>query len=566
MLFKQPVPEEFKKRIDDAIQLVYEIANGNFDYKLQRSDHQDELDGLIGGINMLGEELKASMVSKNYLESIYKGVVDVLFILDLDFVIEEVNDIVLEKLGRRKHELIGKPLEKLLLETERGVLKSVKSELTNSYICRIDELNLLYQGNVSVPHSAAFSYLLDSHHNPSNILLIAKDISVFKEAKEKAEASNEAKSRFLANMSHEIRTPLNAILGFIDLMFETNPTAEQQNFLRLIKGSGEDLGKLINNILDINKIEAGKLTLEHIEFHLDEVLKSNLNPYIYLAKEKGIKLSINIDPTLPKVMVGDPSKINQIVRNLVSNAVKFTVSGEIDVDFTQTGSENGYTYLLGRVVDTGIGIPNDKLSMIFESFTQADDSTSRHYGGTGLGLTITKHLLELMDGQITVESPPLSMGKATGTAFTFTMKLETGAVKPPPPKVVVDGLKLRFNKEYQLLVVDDNELNLKLAKRVLENLGAVVTTSTTALEAIKLAESHNFDLAFVDIHMPEIDGYELARRLRKNQFTQPIVALTADAYQEAVEKALQSGMDAHLKKPFTKQEIYSTACEFLEKA
>lgn len=559
------IPDHLKERIDNIIQLVYEIANGNFEYRLQRSDYNDELDGLTGGINFLGEELKSSMVSKNYLESIYKGVVDILFILRLDFTIEEVNDIVLEKLGSKRGALQGLPLEKLLPPSEKKILKKVKSGLQKESLCRIDELNFLYKGDIHVPHSAAFSYLYDSHNQPTNILLIAKDIGVFKEAKEKAEASSEAKTRFLANMSHEIRTPLNAILGFIDLMFETTPTEEQQSFLRLIKASGEDLSKLINNILDINKIESGKLTLEQIEFQFDEVLKSNLNPYIYLAKEKGIDLVITFDPTIPKVLFGDPSKINQIIRNLVSNAVKFTITGKINVDFKNLSSDSDYTLIQGSVVDTGIGIPNDKLALIFESFTQADDSTSRHYGGTGLGLTITRYLLELMDGTISVESPPASMGRTKGTAFTFTLRLKTGTSQAVEPKVVGSEAKLRFRREYQLMVVDDNELNLKLAKRVLENLGSKVVTATGALQALELINTAQFDLAFVDIHMPEIDGYELARRFRKMHISCPLVALTADAYQDAVMKSLQAGMNTHLKKPFTKEEIYRVVSDFLEK-
>lgn len=513
---------------------------------------------------MLGEELKSSMVSKNYLESIYKGVADILFILKLDFRIEEVNEIVLEKMRCKKGDLENLPIEQLLPEAEKPILEKVKKELNENSICRIDELNFRYPGDLIIPHSAAFSLLFDSHNQPTNILLIAKDITVFKEAREKAEASNEAKTRFLANMSHEIRTPLNAILGFIDLMFETSPTPEQQNFLRLIKASGEDLSKLINNILDINKIEAGKLTLEQIEFQFDEVLKSNLNPYIYLAREKGIDLTINFDPAIPKILIGDPSKINQIVRNLVSNAVKFTIAGKINIDFTCLPCEKDYALVQGRVVDTGIGIPKDKLSLIFESFTQADDSTSRHYGGTGLGLTITRYLLELMGGSITAESPPASLGKTKGTAFTFTMKLKKGVSQTTESKVIVNETNLKFARPYRFLVVDDNELNLKLAKRVLESLGGDVLTVGGAKEALEMVDNRQFDLIFIDIHMPEIDGYELARRLRKLQMTIPLVALTADAYQEAVTKSLQAGMNSHLKKPFTKQEIFTVATTFLE--
>jgi two-component system, sensor histidine kinase len=564
MLPKHEIPDHLKGRIDDIIQLVYEIANGNFEYRLPRYGFNDELDGLVGGINMLGEELKSSMVSKNYLESIYKGVVDVLFILDINFGIEEVNEITLEKFRCEEGDLLKRPLAELLSENEQILLERVRAELGEKNICRINELHFSFNGELSKPHSATFSYLLNSQNQPSNILLIAKDVSVFKEARERAEASNEAKTRFLANMSHEIRTPLSAILGFIDLMFETSPTEEQQNFLRLIKASGEDLSKLINNILDINKIEAGKLTLEQIEFQFEEIMKSNLNPYRYLAREKGIDLSITIDPAIPKVLIGDPQKINQVVRNLVSNAVKFTVAGNINVNFTSLPAKPGYAVIQGDIIDSGIGIPSNKLNVIFDSFTQADDSTSRNYGGSGLGLTICRYLLNSMDGDIKVESPPVSFGFEKGTAFTFTMELKAADSQVVKPREEVQTLKLKFSRQYHILVVDDNDLNLKLAKRVLENLGAKVLVADGGQSALELINIHDFDLAFIDIHMPEMDGYELALRIRKMQYNMPLIALSADAYEEAVLKSLQSGMNAHVKKPFTKEEIFVASKGFLE--
>ncbi|WOK08320.1 response regulator [Imperialibacter roseus] len=564
MLPKHEIPDHLKGRIDDIIQLVYEIANGNFEYRLPRYGFNDELDGLVGGINMLGEELKSSMVSKNYLESIYKGVVDVLFILDIDFRIEEVNEITLEKFNCEESALLKRPLAELLSENEQILLERVRAELGEKNICRINELHFCFNGELSKPHSATFSYLLNSQNQPSNILLIAKDVSVFKEARERAEASNEAKTRFLANMSHEIRTPLSAILGFIDLMFETSPTEEQQNFLRLIKASGEDLSKLINNILDINKIEAGKLTLEQIEFQFEEIMKSNLNPYRYLAREKGIDLSISIDPAIPKVLIGDPQKINQIVRNLVSNAVKFTVTGNINVNFTSLPAKAGYAVIQGDIIDSGIGIPSNKLNVIFDSFTQADDSTSRNYGGSGLGLTICRYLLNSMDGDIKVESPPVSFGFEKGTAFTFTMELKAADSQVVKPREEAQTLKLKFSRQYHILVVDDNDLNLKLAKRVLENLGAKALVADSGQSALELINIHDFDLVFIDIHMPEMDGYELAAKIRKMQYNMPLIALSADAYEEAVLKSLQSGMNAHVKKPFTKEEIFVASKGFLE--
>lgn len=553
--------DALRKRIDDINQLIYNVAVGNFDYKLDRSDAEDELDGLVGGINMLGEELKASTVSRDYMESIYRGVVDLLFVLRPDFTIERINDATEKELGYSTYELIDKPFRSVIVEENLHILAEVKERLKEEPTCHNIEINIKKKDHQSVPTSASFSTLYDNQKKNLGILIIAKDISILKKsekellvAKNHAELANQAKTSFLTNMSHEIRTPLNGILGFIDLLLETKTDETQKYYLELIKGSGDSLSKLLNDILDLTKVERGKLTLERIHFKLNSFLDT-IRPFKFLAEEKGLGFHIHFDENLPAYVVGDPSRLNQIIRNLLANALKFTDSGEISISFYREDQTGADFVLVGKVVDSGLGIPREKQKVIFDSFIQADSSTTRKYGGTGLGLTITSHLTELMEGNIEVESPPASEGMDKGTAFTFRVKLEIGDEQSVSNQDF-PAEKLKFTKPYRILVVDDNDINLTLAKKVLENLGGNVTVARNGAEAVQQVENGQFDFVLMDIQMPIMDGYEATRKLRERKHFLPIIALSANAFSEQIDKCLAVGMDAHIRKPFTKKDIF----------
>lgn len=561
---------EIQNSIEDINRLILEIADGNFDYDIPRRGGNDELDAIIVGINMLREELKASTVSRDYLDSIYKAVVDMLFITDQEFNIVACNAVAMELLGVRREDIIKKPFAQIapnFLLAKDNILKELDREN------QVNNIELYFKdGNgTELPTATAISRLFDSRRNASGILIIAKDIreqkrseEELKRAKDFAESSNMAKSRFLANMSHEIRTPLNGILGLTDILLSEQLSEAHRNYLDIIRTSSKNLTQLINDILDVSKIESGKLTLEKIPFTFVEVMSSNLHPYKFLAGQKGLQLSYHFDGAIPKMVLGDPTRISQITTNLISNAIKFTSAGSITIMFSLLALHRDEVTIQGIVKDTGIGVAKEKQGMIFQSFTQADDSVTRKFGGTGLGLSIVKSLLLEMGGDITMESP-VDPIEGTGTSFIFSLKLglpQQSAVAAPPPSPVPE--KPVFNRTLKILVVDDNKINLLVAERMLVRFGAQVTTAvsgTSALTKIKLEE---FDLVLMDIQMPEMDGYEATREMRRQNFKNPIVALSANAYSDQIQESLKSGMDGHLQKPFNEKQLFHTVSKFVQ--
>ncbi len=323
--------EYVRKRVDDISKLIYEVAAGNFDYKLKQRDVEGELEGLIGGINMLGEELKASTVSRDFMESIYKGVVDILIIITPDQTIDRVNDAVVDHLGYSPQDLIGRDFKTLLSTEDFSFLQDIQQHLASNGAYHNAELRLLRKDKSLLETSASFSSLFDNQKNHLGTIVIAKDITHIKEterelkkAKEKAEAANKAKSHFLANMSHEIRTPLNGMLGFLELLGGTSLDTDQTEYLDMIKTSGQSLAKLLNDILDLSKVENGKLNIEHVPFNLKSSIQPSFQTYSYLAREKGLDFILDVEPDLPEIVIGDPSRLTQILTNLIGNSLKFT--------------------------------------------------------------------------------------------------------------------------------------------------------------------------------------------------------------------------------------------------
>jgi len=559
-------------RIEHICRLIFEIANGNFDYKLERTDNDDEFDAIIAGINMLKEELKTSTVSINYMNSLYNGIVDLLFVVDQKFNVTSVNEVVMRSLGFSENEVVGRPFFSMANESISAVV-SINSALDlDKHISNIELYFKTKEGHV-IPTSCSVSQLYDSRRQRNGILIVAKDITQQKlaeeelrRAKERAEAANEAKSRFLANMSHEIRTPLNGILGLTEIIRSETINDTHRGYLSLIQESGQNLARLINDILDLSKIESGKLTLEKIEFNFAETIISNLHPYKYLAEQKGLTLNYQIDKSIPRDVIGDPTRINQIIVNLVGNALKFTEYGTIDVNFTMVNSEADVVLVQGSVKDTGIGISPEKLKTIFQTFTQADDSVTRKYGGTGLGLSIVENLAKEMGGDVRVESKAAENGHDGGSTFIFTMKLRVpmGATQSEAEVPTKAPERLKLKKPLKILVVDDNAINLLVAKKMLKKMGAEVTVAENGQVAVEKVSHTAFDFVFMDIQMPVLDGYNAAQHLRGMNFTKPIVALSANAYSNHVKRSIECGMNSHVQKPFNEKQLYEAINEFVD--
>lgn len=371
-------------------------------------------------------------------------------------------------------------------------------------------------------------------------------------AKKKAEQASVAKAQFLSNMSHEIRTPMSAVIGLIHLLLEGNPKNSQKENLGALKFSAENLLALINDILDFSKVEAGKVEFEESEFNLEELFKGIANSLGVKAAEKGIYLKYSMDPGIPGNLLGDPVRLAQILNNLLSNAIKFTLNGGVTMKAEVAGRTNNKVVIHFSIADTGIGIPENKLEKIFESFSQADKDIARRFGGTGLGLAITKKLLEAQQSSIHVES---EVDK--GTVFSFELKFACRR-KNQAGKTCVQQKwsKAGSLKGLKILVAEDNMMNRIVIRQFLEKWGVDFAIVENGKKVLEQLTKYSYDLILMDIQMPEMDGYEAAREIRNMNLKIPIIALTASAVFEVQQKTLEAGMVDCIAKPFVPDELF----------
>ncbi|MCD9013994.1 PAS domain-containing hybrid sensor histidine kinase/response regulator [Parachryseolinea silvisoli] len=573
------VEKTHEQTVNSFIEVISSFANHDFTQKLSISENGTVMDAIATGINILGEELQQTTASKLELETERNKLNEAQSIAKVGSW-ELDGSLLTLKASHEAYRILG-----LTKNDTANLFDAFRKKVHKDYLPKLNHLirsaiekkedfvleMKIVQDDQSVKDVLCIGEALADETNAVvNLKGTIQDISERKqieqslqEAKEFAEEANNSKSKFLANMSHEIRTPLNGILGLTQIMLGEQISDEHRGYLEVVHESGKSLARLVNDILDLSKIENKKLQLESITFDFHKTISATVNSYKFLADQKGLTLSCHIDPLIPAEVIGDPTRVSQVLTNLISNAIKFTEEGSIDIRLALHARKSAELVIHGTVTDTGFGIPKEKLDLIFQSFTQADDSITRKYGGTGLGLSIVKNLLAQMKGSVSVESPADPV-RNTGSIFRFSLTLNVPGRLPSETQTTNTQKKLAFKNPVTILVVDDNPMNLLVAKKMLKKFGAEVTITQSGFDAIDLVKRTQFNLVLMDIQMPGINGYETTAEMRRLNFTMPILALSANGYEDDIRQSLASGMNYHITKPYTEQHFFETVNKYIE--
>ena len=501
------------------------------------------------------------------LQSILDNTPLIIFIKDIEGRYLVVNKSFREILKLDEEHVIGKT-DFDIDTAERALHYKEADEEVIRTLCSVEKEETLFDTNGTKNLLIVKFPLFDRKNNIYGIGGIATDYTEkvqsrqkLIEAKKAAESAEQLQEQFLANMSHEIRTPMNGIVGMTNILMNTSLNEEQKGFIDIIRQSSDTLLFLINDILDLSKIKSGKLTIEKIPFNLHEVVENAILPFRIKATEKDLALKLVKDMRIPQTLDGDPYRLNQIINNLLSNALKFTQTGSITLASEMVQQSDQQTTIRFRIEDTGVGIPEDKINSVFNSFEQATISTTRQFGGTGLGLSITKQLIELQGGKINVVS---TLGK--GTEFTLEIPyhfVEEQAVAVHD-NILVNAQPGKL-KGKRVLVAEDNEVNQKVIHHILKKEGMLSTIANNGREATELLEKgETFDIIILDLQMPEMDGFQAAIYIRqKLKLDTPIIAVTASALRQERTKCLELGMNEYITKPFSSEELYRQLRRFL---
>lgn len=487
-------------------------------------------------------------------------------VTDKDERIMAWNPMAEKLLGMSRKDLFNKPVHELYPDDEWKRMRELNirktgmlSDIATKVVCKDGKL---------LDVNASISVLKDNHGRIMGAIGILHDMSRQKKVEEQmlqarmsAEEANNAKSVFLAKMSHEVRTPMNAIIGMLDLTLDTRLTEEQQENLKVAKDAAANLLSLINDILDLSRAEAGKVVIEELEIQVADIVKNVCKALAVLARHKGIDVLWTIDPKIPRLLIGDPVRLRQVLLNIVSNAVKFTNKGHVKVGVVLESINGKDCMLRFEVVDQGIGIPAKNLATIFDVFTEAHNTTARRYGGTGLGLAICKKLVEMMRGSLSVDSIE---GKGSTFTFSIIFGIKQGALGRPGVDTAAEeeaGNALPEElKDLRILVVEDNAVNLRIAVKTLEKFGWKAKTAAHGQEALDCMNKETFDVILMDDQMPVLGGIETTAVIRREEkqtgMHLPIIAMTANAMAGDREKYLAAGMDGYVSKPIDRNLLY----------
>ena len=516
-------------------------------------------------------ERESYLVPYNHAISSIHGELEELKLL-LDSEVQHKNLDSLEQLINKKIELCN---GLIALRKSHGFEAALQEVLTDKGIILMDDIRRLTNNMIVYENKAfqdAFNVEVSSGDNTIDIIILGNVIALLflvialfilnqdikhrirveaelKIAKQAAEDANKIQEQFLANMSHEIRTPMNAVVGMSNLILQSELQPKQLEYMKAIKQSSDNLLIIINDILDFSKIRAGKIEIEHIDFRLSDLLQGLYNTFKFKVEEKNLQFIHQIDSTLPDVILGDPVRLNQILINLIGNAIKFTETGSITIECFPLNKNSDSVTIQFNVKDTGIGISENKLSTIFESFSQAASDTTRKYGGTGLGLTISKQLIEIQGGEIEVKSM-LNVGTTFSFHLTFAIGSQTNLKDFKIQKVSTAALT-----GIKILLVEDNHFNQVVAVDTLNLLikDLQIDIAENGKIALEKVSQKKYDILLMDVHMPDLDGYETTKAIRSSKtfYSEvPIMAMTASATMEEVQKCFKSGMNDCIAKPF----------------
>lgn len=520
------------------------------------------LDFVVEDISGFKEVEKDMARSRELFRIIFENSAAGITVTDHEERIIAWNPFAEQLLGMDKKDLFNKAVKDLYPPREWRRIRGLK--IRQKAVLSGITTQVIRKDGTPIDVDASISILKDSRGKVSGSIGIMRDISRQKhiqemlvQAKIAAEEANNAKSLFLAKMSHELRTPMNAIVGMIDLTLDTELTDEQKDNLHVAKDASANLLRLINDILDLSRAEAGKITVESLEISIKDIVRSVCRGLVILAQNKGITLTWQVAADIPAVVMGDPVRIRQIIINLVNNAIKFTHKGGVTVTVSVHSRNGQECELLFGVVDTGIGIPKQNQARVFEVFSQADEQTSRRYGGTGLGLAISRKLADLMGGRLWLESE-----EGKGSTFFFVLKFTVSASALSVPSAETPSAADPADPaddvgRLRILLAEDNLVNQKIAVRLLEKRGWEVVAVGNGQEAVAALGRARFDLILMDDHMPEMSGVEATAIIRTEEKQTgmhiPIIAMTANAMAGDREKYLSLGMDAYVSKPIDRE-------------